>query len=183
MPRCAGRCLSLWILYTSLLFHPTGPNVIYFGTFPAGIYKSADGGQSWRESNAGWTNDGVFSLGFHPEDTDVVYAGTYNGVNRSTDGGAHWEMWDAGWPDEQWVFSIDFDPRDPDVMYACSKNGENEGAGREDFHGTVMKSIDGGASWFPITSGLDIYEKWWRHDEAWERYGYSYSDEELMEGE
>jgi uncharacterized protein YecE (DUF72 family) len=25
------------------------------------------------------------------------------------------------------------------------------------------------------------YEKWWRHDEAWERYDYSYSDEELQE--
>ena len=24
-------------------------------------------------------------------------------------------------------------------------------------------------------------EKWWRHDEAWERYDYTYSDEELME--
>jgi uncharacterized protein YecE (DUF72 family) len=25
------------------------------------------------------------------------------------------------------------------------------------------------------------YEKWWQHDEAWERYNYSYSDEELQE--
>ncbi|MGD1995370.1 MAG: DUF72 domain-containing protein [Anaerolineae bacterium] len=25
------------------------------------------------------------------------------------------------------------------------------------------------------------YEKWWQHDEAWERYNYAYSDEELME--
>jgi uncharacterized protein YecE (DUF72 family) len=25
------------------------------------------------------------------------------------------------------------------------------------------------------------YEKWWHHDEAWERYDYSYSDEELEE--
>ena len=25
------------------------------------------------------------------------------------------------------------------------------------------------------------YEKWWQHDEAWERYDYSYSDGELME--
>jgi uncharacterized protein YecE (DUF72 family) len=25
------------------------------------------------------------------------------------------------------------------------------------------------------------YEKWWKHDEAWERYDYSYSDEELAE--
>ena len=26
------------------------------------------------------------------------------------------------------------------------------------------------------------YEKWWQHDETWERYDYAYSDEELMEG-
>ncbi len=25
------------------------------------------------------------------------------------------------------------------------------------------------------------YEKWWKHDEAWERYDYSYRDEELIE--
>ncbi|RLC67881.1 MAG: DUF72 domain-containing protein [Chloroflexi bacterium] len=25
------------------------------------------------------------------------------------------------------------------------------------------------------------YEKWWQHDEAWERYDYTYTDEELME--
>jgi uncharacterized protein YecE (DUF72 family) len=25
------------------------------------------------------------------------------------------------------------------------------------------------------------YDKWWKHDEAWERYNYSYSDEELKE--
>jgi uncharacterized protein YecE (DUF72 family) len=25
------------------------------------------------------------------------------------------------------------------------------------------------------------YQKWWQHDEAWERYDYAYSDEELLE--
>jgi hypothetical protein len=25
------------------------------------------------------------------------------------------------------------------------------------------------------------FEKWWRHDEAWERYDYTYGDEELQE--
>ena len=148
--------------YTSLLFHPTDPDIVYYGTFPAGIFKSTDGGTSWLEQNVGWTNDGVFSLVFHPDDTDTIFAGTYNGLNRSTDAGAHWEMWDEGWPAEQWVFSIDFDPRDPDVMYACSKNGENEGNGQEGFHGTVMKSTDGGASWFAITEGLDINQEFYK---------------------
>ncbi len=141
--------------YTTLLFHPTDPLRMLIGTFPAGIYKSTDGGSTWRERNVGWTFDGVFSLVTHPDDPEIVYAGTYNGMNRSSDFGEHWAMWDEGMPPEQWVFSIAFDPRDADVMYACSKNGENEGTGREGFRGTVMKSTNGGESWFEITTGLD----------------------------
>jgi photosystem II stability/assembly factor-like uncharacterized protein len=148
--------------YTSLLFHPDDPDTILFGTFPAGIYKSTDGGASWRERNVGWTDDGVFCLVTHPEDHEIIYAGTYNGVNRTLDGGAHWERWDNGWPAEQWTFSIAFDPRDPDVMYACSKNGENEGTGRVGFHGTVMKTTDGGAHWFPITAGLVVGQEFYK---------------------
>ena len=148
--------------YSQLLFHPTDANTIYFGTFPAGIYKSVDGGKAWKEYNVGWTVDGVFTLVFHPNDEDTIYAGTYNGINRSLDAGKHWQMWNKGWPGEQWVFSIAFDPNDPDIMYACSKNGENEGTGRAGFHGTVMKSTDGGANWFAITSGLDLNNEFYK---------------------
>ncbi len=148
--------------YTSLLFHPKNPSIIYIGTFPAGIYKSTDGGKTWYERNVGWTNDGVFTLVFHPKNPNTIYAGTYNGLNISTDRGAHWKMWDKGWPGEQWVFSIDFDPRNPDIMYACSKNGENEGLGRDGFHGTVMKSTNGGKSWFPITDGLNLDQEFYK---------------------
>jgi photosystem II stability/assembly factor-like uncharacterized protein len=148
--------------YSTLLFHPTDPNIVYFGSFPAGIFKSLDGGMTWREYNVGWLNDGVFTLVFHPRDPDIVYAGTYNGISRTLDGGAHWQRWDAGWPGEQWVFSIAFDPRDPDVMYACSKNGENEGTGRPGFHGTVMKSVDGGAHWSAVTAGLDLNQEFYK---------------------
>lgn len=145
--------------YTSLLFHPTLSNTIYMGTFPAGVFKSQDGGKTWRERTVGWTNDGVFYLVFHPKNPKVIYAGTYNGVSVSKDNGMHWKKIDKGWPAEQWVFSIDFDPRNPKIMYACSKNGENEGTGREGFHGTVMKSTNGGASWFPIVNGLNVNQE------------------------
>ena len=141
--------------YTSLLIHPDDGSRLMLGTFPQGIYLSENGGKSWHESNVGFSMDGVFRLVHHPEKHDLVFAGTYNGINRSDDFGRHWQVADSGWPEEQWVFSIEFDPENPYIMYACSKNGENEGRGREDFHGIVMKSSDGGDSWSSIMSGLD----------------------------
>ena len=47
-------------------------------------------------------------------------------------------------------------------MYSCSKNGENEGTGNSVFKGTVMKSIDGGASWYEITSGLNVTQEFYK---------------------
>jgi len=148
--------------YSSLLFHPTNTNVIYFGTFPAGVYVSGDGGRSWRESNPGWPNDGIFTLAFHPENSDVIFGGTYNALIVSHDAGVHWQVRDSGWPKEQWVFSVAFDPQDANVMYACSKNGENEGTGRSGFRGTVMKSTNSGASWAAITGGLDLDQEFYK---------------------
>jgi photosystem II stability/assembly factor-like uncharacterized protein len=147
--------------YSTLLFHPTDPNVVIVGIFPAGFYKSTDAGNTWRESNTGFSNDGVFSLETHPVHTDIIFAGTYNVISRSLDGGDHWEFWNDGWPEQQWVFSIDFDHVNPDIIYACSKNGENEGTGRDGFHGTVMKSTNGGITWFNITNGLNLSQEFY----------------------
>ena len=140
--------------YTSVLFHPDDPNIVYIGTFPTGIYKTEDGGITWREKNVGFTNDGIFYITFRPGEPDIIYAGTYDGVNRSIDGGEHWKRWNQGWPGEQWVFDIAFDPRDTDVMYACSLNGQNKGTGVDGFHGTVMKSTNAGELWTEIITGL-----------------------------
>ena len=140
--------------FTSVLFHPQDPNRIVIGTFPAGVFRSEDSGATWRERNVGFTNDGIFYITHHPEDPAIIYAGTYNGINRSLDYGDHWEKWNEGWPPEQWVFDIAFSPGNASVMYACSKNGHDKGNGVEGFHGTVMKSTDGGAHWTAIRRGL-----------------------------
>lgn len=141
--------------YSALLINPVDTNIMYIGTFPAGVFKSIDGGRTWVDRNLAFTNDGVMFLTFHPNTTEIIYAGTYNGVSKSTNSGESWEMISDGIPPEQWVFSIAFDPTNPDVMYAATKNGKNQGYGEKGFHGTVVKTIDGGENWFEITNGLD----------------------------
>ncbi|MBU0595795.1 hypothetical protein KJ567_03825, partial [Candidatus Bipolaricaulota bacterium] len=41
------------------------------------------------------------------------------------------------------------------------KNGANEGTGQPGFRGTVMKSTNGGAVWFPITAGLSLDQEFY----------------------
>lgn len=143
--------------HTSLLIQPGNSNVLYAGTFPAGFFKTVDGGTTWREHNVGLGNAGVLTLAANSAGTDsvdaqVIYAGTTSGIFRSIDSGVSWHRWDAGWPSGQWVSSIAIDPTDPDSLYASSSNNDAS----QQIGGTVMKSTDGGATWFEITTGLDL---------------------------
>ena len=91
---------------------PRNPDVIYAvkhqrmrnvaalmdGGPESGIYKSTDGGQSWRELSNGLPSEdmGKIGLAISPIDPDVVYATIELGARkggfwRSTDGGGSWE--------------------------------------------------------------------------------------------
>jgi len=68
-------------------------------------------------------------------------------------------------PPEQWPYTIEIDSNNQDIMYLSTKNGRNKGfcnrncindnCDRQNFCGIVMKSIDGGETWFEIMNGLD----------------------------
>ncbi len=146
-------------MYNALLINPFNPDIMYFGTFPTGFFKTTNGGLTWRESNLKFTIDGAFSMTFHPYNKNVIYAGTYNGVSKSEDAGRTWRKIEEGMPPEQWVFSIAINPRNPKIMYAASKNGMDKGfcerhAPPYNFCGVMMKSVDGGETWFEIMNGL-----------------------------
>jgi photosystem II stability/assembly factor-like uncharacterized protein len=92
----------------------------------------------------------------HPYDHKVFFAGSYNGVIKSTDGGRTWTNSSNGIPSEQWPYTVAIDSDNPDIMYISTKNGQNKGfAHRNTFYGVVMKSTDGGKSWFEIMTWLD----------------------------
>jgi photosystem II stability/assembly factor-like uncharacterized protein len=147
----------------SLLIHPHDSNTLYAGSSRSGIYKTTDGGLTWREYNVGLGNESVLSLALYPGDDDaprpdILYTGSTDGIARSVDGGATWHPRSADWPPQQRVASIAFDPTDPNIVYACAKNdAEPEQAG-----GTIKKSTDGGASWFEITTGLDTAQTFYQ---------------------
>jgi len=88
--------MTVW----SLLFHPRDPRVLYAGTAPAAVYRSEDGGDTWRRLSALGARGRVTMsfptrvtrLAVDPSQPQELYAGLeVDGVVRSLDGGATWE--------------------------------------------------------------------------------------------
>jgi hypothetical protein len=79
--------------------HPTNPDIVLAGVFrgdvsKAGVYRSADGGVSWKQVLSGGRGSG---LAFDPNSPNTVYAAigeyygpSHNGFYKSTDAGISW---------------------------------------------------------------------------------------------
>jgi|GEM_PF-6857185 len=123
-----------------IVFDPNDSNVLFCASNsywrPDGnsdLYKSIDGGDSWNALGMVATYWG----GIHVcrNDSNVIVAGSDNGVWRSIDGGATW-----GWVyGSATVLSFCEDPSAPDTIYAGTY-----GQG-------IYRSIDRGATWATIS--------------------------------
>ena len=63
---------------------------ICIGTIGSGLWRSADGGDSWKRSqNEGglWSESRVFGLTVHPTEPRTIFAGADDGIYKSSDGG------------------------------------------------------------------------------------------------
>ncbi|WP_207586929.1 hypothetical protein [Halomontanus rarus] len=111
---------------------PAAPERAFVGTLEDGLFRSADGGDSWeRLETDAFVSDAVMSLTVSPHDPDVVYAGTEpSRVYRSTDGGDSWTHLEGivdlpsedDWffpprPDTHHTRWLEADPFDPDRLY------------------------------------------------------------------
>ncbi len=152
---------------------PTDPNVVWVGTgennsqrsvsYGDGVYKSLDGGRSWKNMGLGESMH-IGEIVVHPGNGDIVYVaamgplwgpGGDRGLYRTSDGG---ETWDKVLEisENTGVVCLEMDPRDPDVIYAAAYqrrrhtwtliNGGPEGG--------VWKTTDGGDTWREINRGL-----------------------------
>ena len=84
----------------SILVHPTKPKVLFVGTSPVGVYRSDDGGESWRKLEKAVMPERVkmpfpcrvMRLAIDPARPEEIHATLeVGGVMRSLDGGETWE--------------------------------------------------------------------------------------------
>ena len=121
----------------ALAIDPTTPMTVYAareGT-GAGIFKTTDGGASWRSGN----NLDVATLAINPTNPNIIYAGLH-GVFKTTDGGGNWSEVGIknGMSSETTLLTLAIDPVNPNIIYAPA-----------DIRGVevVYKSANGGESW------------------------------------
>src|SRR6516165_11181464 len=101
----------------------------------SGLFRMADGSEDWERLERGLPEaPAVRALAVHPQQPEIIYAGTQSGPYRSADRGAHWEkvnLPDHGLP----VWSLLFHPHNPDVMFVGYENCE------------IYRSDDAGEHW------------------------------------
>jgi photosystem II stability/assembly factor-like uncharacterized protein len=152
---------------------PNNPETVWVGTGEnnssrssyggMGVYRSDDGGKSWRYMGLGDT-DRIGRVLVDPRDSKRIFVtalgklytpGGQRGIFRSTDGGENWEQVLAG---GEWTGVVDLvmKPDDPDTLYAAAWDRKRrpwdftEGGNGS----AIYKSSDGGDTWSHLEGGL-----------------------------
>nr|WP_321229500.1 glycosyl hydrolase [uncultured Psychroserpens sp.] len=131
---------------------PNKPNLYYFGATGGGIWKTQDGGRSWKNISDGFFGGSIGAITVSKSDPNVLYVGggektvrgnvsSGYGIWKSVDAGKTWTS--AGLKNSRHVPRIAVDPTDYNVVYAgvlgnIYKPTQERG---------VYKSTDGGKTW------------------------------------
>jgi photosystem II stability/assembly factor-like uncharacterized protein len=131
---------------------PGDRNTYYFGGTGGGVWKTADGGLTWKSVSDGFFGGSIGAVAVSAWDPNVVYAGggektvrgnvaAGRGMWKSTDAGRTWKH--AGLDDSRQIPRIRIHPKNPDLVYAAVLGhlfGPNDMRG-------VYRSKNGGATW------------------------------------
>ncbi|HEV2277875.1 MAG TPA: glycoside hydrolase [Acidobacteriaceae bacterium] len=148
-------------LFAAVLGHPYGPNP------ERGIFRSDDGGKSWKKVLYKDDRTGGSDVVLDPKNPRVVYAslwedtlgpwedgnqysGTHGGLFKSTDGGNTWKQLTNGLPAEVTQINVTVSASRPSRLYAVLSTKVEGGYASGKGLG-VYRSDDAGGSWQKIT--------------------------------
>ena len=152
----------------SLAFHPKRPEIMYAGVAPIAIYRSEDGGDTWRRL-PGAKSPGHCEMGFparvtriavDPGRPDDIYAALeVSGVIRSADGGETWTDLSqplirlADKPHLKSRIGSDIDSEGMLDSHALAVSSAAPGTAFLAVRMGLFRSDDGGASWRDMEVG------------------------------
>jgi len=127
-----------------------------------GIFKTTDGGQTWKKVLFVDDNTGGAWIAMNPQDSKTLYAsmwqfrrtpysfssgGAGSGLFKSTDGGQTWNKLSKGLPEGNYGrIGIAVAPSNPKVIYAVVEAKRS----------ALFRSEDAGETWTEMSSGADI---------------------------
>jgi photosystem II stability/assembly factor-like uncharacterized protein len=102
-------------MVTSFATDKMDSDVIYAAMRNAGVYKTIDGGLSWRPAHQGLASTQTESLLIDSKSPRILYASTLNGIFKTEDGGENWHKIGKG-------TSLLMDMQDNSHLYARDGN-------------------------------------------------------------
>ena len=158
--------------------HPTNHNIVYAGvlgniykpTQQRGVYKSVDGGKTWKKTLFSNEHAGVVDLIMDPTNPRVLYASTWRinrtpySLNSGGEGSALWKSTDSG---DTWteistkkgfpegtlgIIGVTVSPLNSQRVWAIIENKDKGG---------LYRSDDGGETWKQVNSERKLRQRAW----------------------
>lgn len=166
-----------------IIIHPTNPDIVYVaaqgalfeGNPERGVYKSTDGGITWK--NTLFVNEltGAAELSMDANYPEIMYAamwehqrkpnkivsgGVGSGLYKSTDAGETWKKIHKGLPEEKGKMAIAVSPANSKKVYALIESDSNADKGG------LFVSEDAGESWSLVSSDNRLVQRAWYYIEV-----------------
>lgn len=162
-----------------ILVHPTNSSVVYVASpghlftnnEERGVFKTTDGGKTWKKALYISDSVGVIDLVMHPTNPEILYAAAYDkkrtvytlesggpqsAIYQTLDGGKNWTKLTGGLPTGNiGRIGMDICKSQPNIMYAVIENLNAKTGANTTIGGEVYRTDDAGKNWRKVNRAED----------------------------